>query len=101
MKSVQIDKHINKPKEEEYPCSDRNMRRKQKKKIDNLFKYVSKIDYYWVRTLSFSDKYDIYINWSLRDDYKTLISFVDDCKEEGYGDLIKARNIKINDILKT
>jgi len=81
--------------------TERKHRRSVKKGTDALFQKISEIDIsYWSRTLTNNDRYNIYQIWRYhKDEYDSLYEFVVIVKDK-FGNLEKARELKIKDLLK-
>ena len=94
-------KHKNKVTDWSRPTTEREQRRSVKKGTDALFQRISEIDNsYWSRTLTNEDKYEIYREWRWKkDEYVTIEEVINHFKTK-YGDVKKARELKIKDLLQ-
>lgn len=86
----------------EVECSDRAIRRKNKKEID---KFSLKIkDIFWWKSLSYSDQYSIWRSYQFKSGYHSSISWfsswIEEKKDEYPGHIQVKRDLVINDILK-
>lgn len=104
MKYQDKDSYRHQPKEDKWsvPISDRAARRSVKKDTDLLFLKISKIDPYWGRTIDNKGRHELYKQWGWHmKDHESLKHFIEHYKNLGFGNLKKARELKIKDLLHT
>ena len=102
MKYADDYRHLNKGKNKS-PSNRTSKRRnevREKKSREGFLRIINTVDKYWGATLKDNEIDTIINDWYwYKSDYNNLKEFINKSKEDGYGSLEKARELKINKLI--